>query len=185
MVKISAKKTNAQFAIEFVVLIAFMFLVFLGFIAVITSKLIESKEAEVQETAEDIAKLVSNEIYTAKPLSDGYSRTFELPNKINGNDYTIEIIGDRELVVEYPAGSGDEYVSFLPEKVEGDVNDIDQLNKIIKIEGWVYLNAFECSDAINNADGDNHCDFDGVGESSCSGDPDPECSGPLDDDESS
>ena len=138
MVKISAKKTNAQFAIEFIVLTSFMFLVFLGFLSVITSKLIESREKEVQQTAEDIATLVSNEIYIAKPLSDGYSRTFELPNKIKGNDYTIQIIDNRELVVEYPANSGDEYVLFLPEKVEGNVSKGS--NEIRKVGGIVYLN---------------------------------------------
>ena len=134
MARISTKKTNAQFAIEFIVLIAFMFLVFVVFLSVITSRLIESKETEVQETAEDIATLVSNEVYTAKPLSDGYTRTFELPNTINGNDYTVEIIDNRELVITY---LDEEYVSFLPEKVVGNVDR--GLNEIRKVEGIVYL----------------------------------------------
>ena len=134
MVRIIAKKTNAQFSIEFVVLVAFMFLVFLVFISIMTSNLIESKETEAQETAEDIATLVSNEVYAAKPLSDGYTRTFELPNKINGNEYDIEIIDDRELVVNY---LDEEYVYFLPEKVEGNVDR--GLNRVEKIDGIVYL----------------------------------------------
>ncbi|MCH8004566.1 MAG: hypothetical protein IH934_08120, partial [Nanoarchaeota archaeon] len=47
------KKTNAQFAIEFIVLIAFMFLIFVGFIAVITTKILEAKDNERQGIAED------------------------------------------------------------------------------------------------------------------------------------
>jgi hypothetical protein len=129
------KKTKAQFAIEFIVLIAFMFLVFVGFIAVITSKIIEAKENERQKIAEDIATLARNEIYLAKSASNGYSRNFKLPAKVEGNSYTIVIIDDRELVVDY---IDKEYVSFLPEDVEGSINPGE--NTIKKESGTVYVN---------------------------------------------
>lgn len=129
------KKTKAQFAIEFIVLIAFMFLIFVGFIAVITSKIIEAKENERQGIAEDIAALARNEIDLAKSVSNGYSRDFKLPAKVEGNIYTIEIIGNRELVVNY---IDKEYVSFLPENVEGNINP--GANTIRKESGIVYVN---------------------------------------------
>lgn len=129
------KKTKAQFAIEFIVLIAFMFLIFVGFIAVITSKIIEAKENERQGIAEDIAALARNEIDLAKSVSNGYSRDFKLPAKVEGNIYTIEIIGNRELVVNY---IDKEYVSFLPENVEGNINP--GANTIRKENGIVYVN---------------------------------------------
>ena len=56
------KNTNAQFAIEFIVLISFMFFIFLGILAVITSKVLEAKEAEVESITEDISKMVSKEV---------------------------------------------------------------------------------------------------------------------------
>ena len=129
------KKTKAQFAIEFIVLIAFMFLVFVGFIAVITSTIIEAKENERQKIAEDIATLARNEINLAKSASNGYSRTFNLPRKIKGIGYDIEIIENRELVVTY---IDKEYVSFLPEKVEGNINPGE--NTIMKESDTVYVN---------------------------------------------
>lgn len=129
------KKTNAQFAIEFVVLVAFMFLIFLGFTAVITSKILEAKENERQKIAEDIATLVRNEIDLAKSVADGYNRIFSIPNKVEGSDYNIEIIDNRELVVNY---IDKEYVSFLPEKVEGNINLGE--NAIRKEDGVVYIN---------------------------------------------
>jgi hypothetical protein len=129
------KKTKAQFAIEFIVLIAFMFLIFVGFIAVITSKIIEAKENERQKIAEDIATLARNEINLAKSASNGYSRTFNLPRKIKGIGYDIEIIENRELVVTY---IDKEYVSFLPEKVEGNINPGE--NTIMKESDTVYVN---------------------------------------------
>ena len=129
------KKTNAQFAIEFVVLISFMFIIFLGFIAVITSKVLEAKENEIQQIAEDIAALAENEIKLAKSATDGYSRTFNLPSKISGNSYDIEIIGNRELVVNY---IDREYVTFLPENVVGNINPGE--NTIRKEDVVVYIN---------------------------------------------
>lgn len=129
------KKHNAQFAIEFVVLIAFMFLIFLGFTAVITSKILEAKENERQKIAEDIAKLVTNEIGIAESTTDGYIRTFTIPAKVKGNSYTIEIIDNRELVVNY---IDKEYVSFLQANVIGTINH--GANTIKKEDSVVYIN---------------------------------------------
>lgn len=132
------KKTNAQFAIEFIVLMAFMFLIFLGVIAVITSKVLEVKETERQGIAEDIAALVKNEIDLAKSVTDGYNRKFVLPTKIKGEGYDIQIIANRELVVNY---LDKEYVLFLPENVVGNVNT--GLNEINKTNGIVYVGNVE------------------------------------------
>ncbi|MBW2976516.1 hypothetical protein KY347_03665 [Candidatus Woesearchaeota archaeon] len=123
---------NAQFAIEFIVLLAFMFLVFLGFISVVTLKVTEANENERQQIAEEIAQSVSNEVYLAKSVEDGYSRSFELPALINGNRYSVGIIANRELVVNY---TDKEHLVFLPEKVCGDIlipdNEIDKDEEII------------------------------------------------------
>ena len=127
--------TKAQFAIEFISLMAFMFLIFIAFTAVITSKIIEAKENERQGIAEDIATLVKNEIDLAKSATDGYSRTFNLPSKIEGISYTIEIIDNRELVVNY---IDKEYVLFLQENIIGDVNT--GANTISRINGVVNIN---------------------------------------------
>ena len=129
------KKNNAQFAIEFIVLISFMFIIFLGFTAIVTSKIIEAKESKRQEIAEDIAALAKNEIDLARSVSDGYNRTFNLPLKVDGNTYTIEIIGNRELIVNY---LDKEYVLFLKDNVAGNLNTGE--NTIRKENGVVYIN---------------------------------------------
>lgn len=138
---------KSQFTIEFVILIAFMFIIFVGFFAIVSYRLIEEGEEEKQKIIENIATLVENEIKLAKTVKDGYNRTFKIPRKINGNDYAIEIKEDRELVVNY---SGYEYVLFLPENVKGDVNT--GLNEIAKIDGIVYLRGVEmpCNNGIDD-----------------------------------
>lgn len=148
MIKIKKclKKTNSQFAIEFIMLIAFMFIVFLGFIAIISSKVLDAKENERQKIAEDIATLVKNEIDLARSVSEGYSRTFTLPYTIEGNSYTISIIDNRELVVNY---LDKEYVTFLSEKICGDIyipnNEIDKENGFVCVNS--NLGYTECQNA--------------------------------------
>ena len=130
-----SSRTKAQFAIEFIVLIAFMFLIFVGFIAVITTKIIEAKENERQGIVEDIATLVKNEIDLAKSVTDGYLRTFNLPSRIEGNTYSVEMLDNRELVVNY---IDKEYVLFLQGNIQGNVNL--GANTIRKENGIVYIN---------------------------------------------
>ncbi|MEK6868767.1 MAG: hypothetical protein AABX74_00930 [Nanoarchaeota archaeon] len=127
---------KSQFSIEFAVLIAFMFLVFVAFIGVITSKVVESKENERLKIAEDIATLARNEIELARSASDGYTRNFQLPVKISGNSYTIRIIDNRELVVNY---IDKEYVLFLQENIQGNLNP--GANTIRKEAGIVRINS--------------------------------------------
>ena len=112
-----------------------MFIIFLGFTAIVTSKIIEAKESKRQEIAEDIAALAKNEIDLARSVSDGYNRTFNLPLKVDGNTYTIEIIGNRELIVNY---LDKEYVLFLKDNVAGNLNTGE--NTIRKENGVVYIN---------------------------------------------
>jgi len=130
------KKTNSQSALEFIVLIAFMFLIFVAFIAVITTRVIEEKDNEKQGVAENLATLVKNEIDLAKSSANGYKRTFYIPIKIEGIVYSIEIIDNRELVINY---IDKEYVSFLPEKVCGDI--FKPSNEISKEEGITCVNS--------------------------------------------
>ena len=130
----SGKRNKAQFAIEFIVLIAFMFVIFLGFTAVITSKILDAKEGERQQTAEDIGTLAKNEIELARSVSDGYNRTFSLPAAIEGNSYNISIIGGRELVVNY---LDKEYVAFLQDSITGNIRP--GKNTITKESGIVHI----------------------------------------------
>lgn len=127
---------KSQFSIEFAVLTAFMFLIFVAFIAVITSKVAESEENERLKIAEDIATLARNEIELAKSASDGYARNFDLPAKIQGNSYAIGLVDNREVVVNY---IDKEYVLFLQENVQGSLNP--GANTIRKEAGMVHINS--------------------------------------------
>src|SRR3989344_955185 len=126
--------SKTQSATEFVVLAAFMLLVVFGFLAVANSKIFSAKEGADQKIAQDIADLAYSEIETAKGLNDGYARTFVMPQTVNNVNYTISIIDNKELSVNY---LGYEYVRFLPPNVIGNISK--GLNSINKNNGVIYL----------------------------------------------
>ena len=126
---------RSQSAMEFIVLASFMLLVILGFFAVTSSKLLESREEGYRKTAEDIANFAYREIEIAKPLNDGYTRIFTMPQAVNGINYTITVIDDRELIVNY---LGYEYIKFLPSNVTGNITK--GFNKVSKDNGVIFLN---------------------------------------------
>ena len=82
---------------------------------------------------EDLAYRISGEIELANEVNDGYQRTFEIPNKIGMQDYTMNVTNfDLTLKLD-----GYEYSLFLP-KFNGYLQKGDNL---IKKKGTeVYIN---------------------------------------------
>ena len=126
---------ESQSAMEFIVLASFMLLVILGFLAVTSSKMLESREEGHKKTAEDIANFAYREIEIAKSLNDGYTRNFAMPEIVNGINYSITVIDDRELIVNY---LDYEYIKFLPSNVTGNITK--GFNKVSKNNGIVFIN---------------------------------------------
>ena len=126
---------KSQSATEFIVLTSFMFLVILGFFAVTSSKALEAREEGNKKIAGDIAELAYREIETAKFVNDGYTRNFAMPTTVNGIDYSINIIDNRELVVNY---LGYEHIKFLPSNMTGNI--VKGSNKISRNKGVIYIN---------------------------------------------
>ena len=127
--------SKSQSAIEFIILASFMLLVILSFFAITSSKVLEAREEGDRKIANDIADFAYNEIEIAKSLNDGYARNFTMPQNVNGINYTINIIDNRELVVNY---LDYEYVKFLPANVTGTI--AKGSNKISKNNGFIFIN---------------------------------------------
>ena len=138
---------KAQSAIEFIVLASFMLLVIVGFFAVTSSKVLESKEQSNIQISQDIAEFAYKEIAIAKSVNDGYTRTFAMPQTVNGVNYSITIIDNRELVVNY---LGYEYIKFLPSNVTGNISKGS--NTITKKEGIVFVSVFVSSPVFREAE---------------------------------
>lgn len=112
-----------------------MLLVILGFFAVTSSRMLEARDEGNKKIAEDIAEFAYREIEIAKPVNDGYMRTFAMPQTVNGINYSISIIDNRELIVNY---LGNEHVRFLPSNVTGSIQKGS--NTITKNNGVIFIN---------------------------------------------
>ncbi|MBI1936430.1 hypothetical protein HYS31_08415 [Candidatus Woesearchaeota archaeon] len=124
---------KSQSSVEFAVLASFMLFVVVGFFAIASYKISESKDESNMKVSESIANLVYTEVEIAKSVNDGYTRTFSLPQSVNGIDYSISLVGNREVIVDY---LGYEYVKFL--NATGSVHKGD--NTISNSIGKVYIN---------------------------------------------
>ena len=128
-------KPKSQSAMEFIVLASFMVLVILGFFAATGSRVLEARDESNRKIAEDIADFAYHEIEIAKSVNDGYSRVFAMPQTVNGINYSIQIIDNREMVANY---LGYEHIKFLPSNVTGSI--VKGNNKISKANDLIFLN---------------------------------------------
>jgi len=128
------KSKKAQTSMEFVILTGFMLLAFLVFYVVIQAKLVEANRNSIDNSAKQVETLVVNELKVAESVTDGYYREFELPQKVNGMDYTIKIISGvgntSEIVVQY----------YVPQTYVSNSSRVSKgMNNISKDNGLILL----------------------------------------------
>ncbi|MBW2992661.1 hypothetical protein KY345_05585 [Candidatus Woesearchaeota archaeon] len=127
-----ARRNRAQAAIEFIVLIVILFSVFLVYTVSTRKKMDEIRDKKEYTLLRDITKTAQNEILTAVKVEDGYYREFELPDTLEGINYTINITGT--MVIAY---SENHEQAFMIPAVNGTVkkgvNVITKENGIVQI----------------------------------------------------
>jgi len=126
-------KLKGQSAMEFLVLISILIIVFIAFYAIVFQRIQDTNNKKDVLLGEDMASKVQREILLAAKVSDGYSREFTLPDTIEGMDYNILISG-KELTVKTP---NTEIVKPIPVVIG---NIAKGLNIINKTDGIIYLN---------------------------------------------
>lgn len=124
-----------QSAIEFMIMIGFVLFFFFTFFFIINANLAEEFKERNNKEVKNIALTAQDEISLAVEASDGYSRQFELPEKVANRDYDINII---ESLIYLNTTDG-EYALALPTvNVSGNLKTGS--NTIRKQNGEVLLN---------------------------------------------
>jgi len=126
-------KLKAQSAMEFLMLVGILLFIFVMFYVVVFERIQRLNDEKAILLGEDVATKVQKEILLAAQVSDGYQRTFRLPQKIEGMNYTIQVSG-KEVTVKTPKT---EVVKIIPEVVG---NITKEINRINKTNGTIYLN---------------------------------------------
>lgn len=127
--------SKAQSSVELITIVGAVLFFFIVIIAALHqglgNKNTEKRNFEFQE----VATLVQNELNIAAKSSNGYSRTFTIPQKIEGFDYSIQIIESSIYINSTEA----KFASAIPaQNVTGQIQKGD--NFIRKIDGVIYLN---------------------------------------------
>lgn len=125
----------AQSSIEFAVIVAFIMFFFTAFFMVINENIADKTKERQNLGIKQTALVIQDEINLASKSSEGYSREFKIPEKINDKEYEINIT---ERMVYARTSDNKSAIALPVQNVTGDV--LKGLNRIRKINGMIYLN---------------------------------------------
>lgn len=171
----SQNKNNkkAQSALEFVLLVSFMLVVFAVFFLAIQTKMLDVTASKDIIYLNEVNNIVLNEVFLAQNSYSDYHHEFFLPTNILGKGYTINLTDETEIISNYDKI---QRVDFLKTNVKGNLffgsNNIHNIDgKIDFLNGTVYYNesykgifininpelCYFAQTEINILEGENYC----------------------------
>jgi len=139
---------KSQSAIELSMIITLMFLIFFIFFMLMADKIVDVQEDANLENLDDLAKIIKEELVLANGVEDGYFRTFEIPQTLNGLNFSVLVLGGvavnhTELILSF-VDSPDElsHVERLPKSIIGNLTK--GVNTISKNGGIICINNDGC-----------------------------------------
>lgn len=127
---------KAQSAVEFIILVGIVLVVFLIFMGVIQRNISDEVKNNRDTVAKEIALTIQNELSLASEASDGYFRKFTLPANILGLDYDI-ILTDTNVFIKTV---DEKHAVALPiSNVTGNAQAGDNIIK--NVNGEVFVNS--------------------------------------------
>lgn len=121
--------SRAQVTIEFVMLFVVALLIASISLLYIVTLRADANTQVTQIAVDDFAYALQQEFSVAATMHDGFHRTVELPERINGNTYSISILNSNlyvsqaeyEVVVALPPVTGSISGTFTITKENGEV----------------------------------------------------------------
>jgi hypothetical protein len=129
---------KGQSALEFVLLVGFMLIVFFMFFFVIQERMVDTFKLQEQQILKEASNVIVNEFDVARFTLPDYQRTFFLPSA-GANEYSTQLKDPLELLISY---NDVMVVRFLSEPVYGYIKDLltdDGENIIYKTDGVIHL----------------------------------------------
>ncbi len=140
---------RAQSSFEFIVLLGFMVVVFLGFFVAIETRIADQQQANRLSLYVQLADYVEKEVLLASQVKPGYIRSFPLPAVLQDEPYNLSLEDGDTLVIQ-GLHSQNEYIRFLDVNVtlvpEGDTSlsllpsgDVNRTVIIEKNDSGIYI----------------------------------------------
>lgn len=141
---------RSQASIEFTLIMGVMFFVFIGFVAVTSSRMIQLQEERYYENLRETAEYTETELEIAATMDDGYTRQFDVPRLAFGKNYNITLfnktgtnINKTFLLVHYIDFSvRAEFTLAMPANIKGNI--YKGQNNLTKVDGTVCVNMPSC-----------------------------------------
>jgi|SRR3989338_2686892 len=125
---------KAQIASQFLIITGFAMVIIVTFLIGFYSLSTDLRSEKQLVLIQDLALKIKEEVFLAYRVSDGYSRTFSLPQKLDGLDYNIYVVGSNTLLLD------SEKVNYTTSIANFNGNLIKGTNLIIKNSSGVYIN---------------------------------------------
>ena len=126
-------KKRAQAGIEFLLVFSILTVFAAAFLMMVFSNTSQGRLKDDQETTEDMASFLQQELIVASKVETGYFRSFNLPEKIGGKTYSL-LIANYTLYVN----TSQAYSMRGIPQVSGNFT-VNTLNNITKNETWPYI----------------------------------------------
>lgn len=128
-------KIKSQSAIEFIIVVGFMFFIFTAILMTIQISTSDKIKEDQTLRVKEIVIAVQDEINLAFESQDGYQREFKIPENINGIEYNIQVVVG---LVYLNTSDGKNAIALPVKDINGDV--VKGTNLIKKEDGVIKLN---------------------------------------------
>jgi hypothetical protein len=126
-------KKRCQFSVEFIMIFALVFFIFLILLGMIIKLADDEKQKAVQKGFDMVADSIRGSLMLAQASATNYEAQIYVPEKINGLDYDVGIYGKNILLLN---DSGHKSLRDIP---AADGSIAHGCNRIIKKEGVISI----------------------------------------------
>jgi hypothetical protein len=114
--------SRAQVSFEFVLIFTLVLIALSGFTYLINERVTEIRIEQQKLVMKNLGNNIVNEILIANSVNNNYLRRFDMPIKISGSDYSINIVNGNDIVINLIQENkiiDTDYIS-LPIKIKGN-----------------------------------------------------------------
>ena len=86
--------SRAQVSLEFLLILGFAIFLLVAMLSIAAYELSNATTETTLSSMQDIGDTIQLELLTARSVGDGYNRTFELPQRIQSRQYTLQVQTD-------------------------------------------------------------------------------------------
>lgn len=127
--------SKAQVSAEFFVFLGLAFLIAIAFEIASLDQLNDFRAQKENEAVKDLALKLQKEVLIAATVEDGYVRVFDIPDKIDGFNYSLTTLNNHTITVQ---SKNSLYIVSIPKAIG---NMSKGYNVINKTGGVIYVNS--------------------------------------------